>query len=68
MFSLHSSIANFIIVQVQHLSDCLDIETPNWWLNQKTRKPHLLPRQSALGGDIFLLPDVVALFSKPIKK
>lgn len=67
MFSLHSSIAKKIIVHAQHLAIywstgadfppdyAAPIERPNDLI--------LLPRLFVFGGDIYLLPDVAALFS-----
>ncbi len=64
MFLLHGSIANKTIVQAQQLPKYEGIEgqcsSP-----ERPGRFNLLPKRSVIGGDIFLLPDVAALFIQP---
>ncbi|WP_299874454.1 hypothetical protein [uncultured Sulfitobacter sp.] len=66
MFLLHSSIAKLIIVQPQHLSkyEGTGADLPPDYAAPKERPDdlNLLPRLFVFGGDIYLLPDVAALF------
>lgn len=65
MFLLHGSIAKLTVVQLQHLFNYKDMDRLNDWFERKNRGAHLLPSKSDFGGDISLLPDVVALFLPP---
>lgn len=63
MFSLHSSIAYKSIVQLQQKSHLRDIEeTMSFHTNDQTGSSSSR-NGLRFGGDIFLLPNVAALFS-----
>ena len=65
MFMLHGSIANKSIVQPQKNTKYEGIERAIVFSSKRPDRFILLPKRSVIGGDIFLLPDVAALFIQP---
>lgn len=65
MFMLHGSIAKLIIVRVQHKPQYEDMKRRQRPSTERPDRVILLPALSVIGGDILLLPDVVAPFLPP---
>tara|TARA_R110002110_G_scaffold50315_16_gene148977 strand:- start:1441 stop:1800 length:360 start_codon:yes stop_codon:yes gene_type:complete len=68
MFLLHGSIAKVVIVQSQQMGKYVFMKRRQRPSKERPDGVILLPTPSVIGGDIVLLPDVVALFLAPSQK